>query len=254
MTVVHKKKRTRLKYPSFFLKRKNDLYSYLILVLSIGFTYYGCFASMGLVKFHMGSYTRGLKFDQFGSTYIQVLLLVLLFFVLKMRREKNYLNITFQMKDIRDSFILFLVGYPMLCFLGVLVYLVFSHFTQDFQAFQPTERLKSLVGFLSNMSVWGSVIFIAVNAIFEEGIIRVLFMNELNGFIRKGYVVVVLSALIQAGYHLYQGWLRCSLVFFFFLIFAIYYQKFKRTTPLVLAHFYVDFFSFALVKIFRVEL
>lgn len=213
----------------------------------------GCFASMGLVKFHLGRFTV-IKSDYFGSFYGQLFLLILLFLALRVRGEKNYLNITFQLKDLRDSILLFFGGYLFVCFLGVAAVLVIAYSSKDLNVFQPTESLKSVVSFLSNLSFWAMTVFIAVNAIFEESIIRALFMNELNGFIRQGVLVVVVSALVQAGYHLYQGWIRCLLVFFLFLVFAAYYQKFKRTTPLVLAHFLVDFSSFALMKALKVEL
>lgn len=242
-----------MKKAGFFLKRKNLIFSVLILFFSIGFVYLGCFASMGLLRFHLGRFV-GLHSDYSGSFYGQIVLLILLFLAMRERSEKNYLNITFQMNDLRDSILLFLGGYFFVCFLAIVAFLLFASSTQDFNAFQPTESLKSVVAFLANLSFWKMTVFLAVNAIFEESIIRTLFMNELNGFIRQGALIVVLSALVQAGYHLYQGWARCLLVFFLFVIFAAYYQKFRRTTPLILAHFFVDFSSFALMKALKVEL
>jgi membrane protease YdiL (CAAX protease family) len=242
-----------MKTAGYFLKHKNLIYSFSILFFSIVFVYLGCFASMGLIRIHL-SHFAGLKADYSSSFYGQVFLLILLFLALRVRGEKNYLNITFQAKDLRDSILLFFGGYLFVCFLAVVGVLAFTYSTKDFDVLQPTESLKSVVAFLAHLSFWKMTVFLAVNAIFEESIIRALFMNELNGFIRQGALIVVVSALVQAGYHLYQGWARCLLVFFLFLIFAAYYQKFRRTTPLILAHFFVDFSSFALLKALKVEL
>jgi membrane protease YdiL (CAAX protease family) len=243
-----------MKKTGFFSKQKDFLFALLILLLAIGVSYYGCFASMGVVPIWAPKILNRLDPGFFSSFYFQIILLILLFVLLAQRKERNYLNFTFQGRDLRDSLLLFLGGYLAVVFLVLLVYLVLANLTHNLDAVEPTQTLKSLAGFLTTFSFWKITLFLAVNALFEESIIRALFMNELGRFVRQGPVVVILSALVQAGYHLYQGWVRSLLVFFIFLIFASYYQKYKRTTPLVLAHFYVDFLSFTLLKVFKVEL
>jgi membrane protease YdiL (CAAX protease family) len=240
-----------MKYIGFFLKNKRVAYSVPFLIASILYAYYGCFASMGLLDGRLSFLTHFLGLDEGVPYGFAVLLLLLLLFILADREgETNPLGITFQWRDLSNSLSLFVKVYFFSCLFALVLGGVFFILTRKLDAFQETRQLNSLVSVLTSTPLSLGVLWVFLNAVFEETIFRAFLMNELNFFIRRGHVVVFLSALIQAGYHLYQGWFRCLIVFFLFLFFSSYYQKNKRLTPVILAHFYVDAFSLIMVKAF----
>ena len=49
-------------------------------------------------------------------------------------------------------------------------------------------------------------------------------------------LAALLSAFIQASYHLYYGWIGALALFFQFLVFSLYYSRTKRIAPIILAH------------------
>ena len=54
------------------------------------------------------------------------------------------------------------------------------------------------------------------------------------------WVVVLLSALFRASYHLYQGYSAFIGNFVMGLVFALWYQRTKRVAPLIATHFLMD--------------
>ena len=83
----------------------------------------------------------------------------------------------------------------------------------------------------------------ALKAGLLEEVIAVGFFAEklklINPEIRI-FVVVVLSALFRASYHLYQGYSAFIGNFVMGLVFAYWYQRSKRVAPLVFTHFLMD--------------
>lgn len=78
--------------------------------------------------------------------------------------------------------------------------------------------------------------FIVLNPFFEELIVRAYLMTEIKELTGSSTLAVALSVGIQFAYHLYYGWLRAIPLAFQFLVLAIYYAKFRRATPLIMAH------------------
>lgn len=85
-----------------------------------------------------------------------------------------------------------------------------------------------------------SVMFILINPLFEELIVRAYLISEVIDMTNNRVLAVVLSTAIQTGYHLYQGGLNAALLASGFLIMSIYYAKTRRIAPVILTHFALD--------------
>jgi membrane protease YdiL (CAAX protease family) len=97
-------------------------------------------------------------------------------------------------------------------------------------------------------SVWWSVpvlIFSAVqNAILEEVIVVGYLITRLRQFGLNLWLVVALSAVLRGSYHLYQGFGAFVGNAVMGVVFALFYLRFKRVMPLIVAHTLLDTVAF----------
>ena len=94
----------------------------------------------------------------------------------------------------------------------------------------------------SSFSVW-TVILVTINPFFEELIVRAYLISEVQSLTGSALIAVVLSVVLQATYHLYQGPASFVIYAAMFAVFSIYYVQNRRIVPVILAHFYFDFMA-----------
>jgi membrane protease YdiL (CAAX protease family) len=92
---------------------------------------------------------------------------------------------------------------------------------------------RSLFG---HPSLVGATASVLVNPFFEELIVRAYLMTEVLELTGSATLAVVLSVGIQAAYHLYYGWSGAVAIGFQFLTFALYYARWRRALPVIVAH------------------
>jgi membrane protease YdiL (CAAX protease family) len=85
-----------------------------------------------------------------------------------------------------------------------------------------------------------TVLFVVVNPLFEELVVRGYLMSEIIGLGGGRSLAIFLSVLIQMSYHVYQGLVRCIALTAVFLLFSIYFSRTRRIVPVVIAHFWSD--------------
>ncbi len=85
--------------------------------------------------------------------------------------------------------------------------------------------------------------FSLLNPFFEELIVRAYLMTEVVELTGSMALAVFLSVLVQFSYHLYYGWWAALSLAFQFLAFALYYARFRRALPLIVAHEFFDLFA-----------
>jgi len=61
-------------------------------------------------------------------------------------------------------------------------------------------------------------------------------MTEVKDLTGSWTLSAAASIVIQSSYHLYYGWEGAISLSFQFLIFAIYYARTRRATPVIVAH------------------
>ena len=82
--------------------------------------------------------------------------------------------------------------------------------------------------------------FSLLNPFFEELIVRAYLMTEIAGLTGSYALAVAVSIAVQLSYHLYYGWAGVAALFFQFLIFSLYYARWKRALPVIIAHGFFD--------------
>jgi membrane protease YdiL (CAAX protease family) len=84
----------------------------------------------------------------------------------------------------------------------------------------------------------------AMNGILEEVVMLGFFFSRAAALNWKPWVIIVSSAVIRGGYHLYQGFGGFIGNLVMGLVFGLLYLKFRRVGPLVVAHILLDVAAF----------
>lgn len=85
-----------------------------------------------------------------------------------------------------------------------------------------------------------AVPYYLLSPFFEELIVRAYLMTEIKELTKSATLAVAVSVFIQASYHLYQGWAEAISLGFLFLVFALYYARWQRAFPIIVAHGLLD--------------
>ncbi|HZR28836.1 MAG TPA: type II CAAX endopeptidase family protein [Terriglobales bacterium] len=113
------------------------------------------------------------------------------------------------------------------------------------------ERWNGAAGYLGTHISFIVVVFLFLNAFYEELIVRAYVMSEIIAWKRSALFAGVFSVAIQSLYHLYQGVPNMLSIAALFTIYAIYYAKSRRILPVILAHLCVDAASAAYLFFFH---
>lgn len=84
----------------------------------------------------------------------------------------------------------------------------------------------------------------AKNGLLEEILVVGYLTERLERLGWSAAVIVITSAAIRAGYHLYQGWAAFAGNFLMGVIFMVFYLRTRRLWPLILAHTLIDVVAF----------
>ena len=143
---------------------------------------------------------------------------------------------------------------PMRAVSLVVVVMVAGHFaTMLFQAFYHNATGHYLTprtthGIIGTGISALSVIFVVINPVFEEMIVRAYTMTETIALTGSPVLAIVISVVVQMSYHVYQGLVRCIALTITFLVFSIYFALRRRIVPVVLAHFCLDAIALASLR------
>jgi uncharacterized protein len=105
----------------------------------------------------------------------------------------------------------------------------------------PTTGVFGLKGHLSIAPLLAGSL---INAVFEE-VLVVGFVFSTLSEMANPVLLIVLSALLRASYHTYQGWYGVVFVTLLGFTFGLFYWRFRRLTPLVATHAVLDIYAFA---------
>lgn len=163
---------------------------------------------------------------------------VLLYVLFRQGRSPRDLGLTFNWKDLPLS-----VGLALMALIAEVIawkLLSYGYIRVTGQNLDTSQ--KNIEFITSSFSIW-TLILVFINPLFEELIVRAYLISEVQSLTGSALIAVVLSVVLQATYHLYQG--AASLVIYaaLFAVFSIYYVKTRRIVPVILAHFYFDFLA-----------
>jgi membrane protease YdiL (CAAX protease family) len=86
----------------------------------------------------------------------------------------------------------------------------------------------------------GAVLFMLINGFCEELIVRAYTISEVQYLTGNTALAVAVSVVFQAAYHLYQGPLVALGYMPLFLVYSLYYVRFKRIMPVAISHVLFD--------------
>ena len=104
----------------------------------------------------------------------------------------------------------------------------------------PVPPSRDLIAFARAGIGVSAVIFIVLNAFFEELIGRAYVISEIVALTDSRWAAIAVSVLVQALYHLYQGVPQALAAGAAFLVFSLYYVRTGLLFPIILAHLYLD--------------
>lgn len=95
-------------------------------------------------------------------------------------------------------------------------------------------------GMFSSTSFWILIPFLCLNPFFEEVLVRGYLMTEIIELRSSKLTAVLLSVAIQTSYHLHYGVSDALCLGAGLAVFAVYYAKSRRLTPIIFAHWIWD--------------
>lgn len=172
-----------------------------------------------------------------SGTFYELSALLLLWYVLK-RSGRGLADVGFEwsLKDAKVGILVAIVA------MGFYVFGAFLLQAIHFAIYRSAISGPSGRDFFSRPT-WAAVPYFLLSPIFEELIVRAYLMTEIRALTGSATIAVVASVAVQASYHLYYGWWGAVLVGFTFLAFALYYARWGRALPVIVAHEFFDLLS-----------
>jgi membrane protease YdiL (CAAX protease family) len=169
-----------------------------------------------------------------SPTIHEILSLILLAYVLgRSGRRVRDLGLKWSFRDVGIGL---LVGLASFCSMMAAMFVLQIVHLLVYGAMLPMHTGRE---FWSHPGV-GGLPYLFLTPFFEEIMVRAYLMTELIELTGSTLLAVVVSAGIQASYHLYYGWPVDLGLFFNFLVLALYFGRFRRALPVIVAHYLQD--------------
>jgi membrane protease YdiL (CAAX protease family) len=180
-----------------------------------------------------GARSRDL-FDIFYGLQKELICLLLLAYVLA-RRGKSFrdLGLTFRKTDLLVGLFLTLAGHLATLLAWRAMESVSLLATGHWIDIPPSHATAPVLGLAW---VLGLLLTVAIGPFYEEMIARAFTMSEVEALTGSTGLAVAASVLLQTSYHLYLGLPNALAAGAAFLVSACYYARFRRITPVILAH------------------
>src|SRR6266508_5453747 len=156
----------------------------------------------------------------------------------RQNRSWQSIGLHFSWEEVLHSFGLFVIAY-----LAYYVVYVIAWYLSASITGHPIAVQANNMAFLREGNFLILLLYALVNPWFEEVIVRAYTMTELAAFKLPVGSIILLSVLLQTGYHLYQAVPAALLASSTFFFFALYYTATRRALPIILAHLYFDLFA-----------
>lgn len=98
--------------------------------------------------------------------------------------------------------------------------------------FNALSQNQSTISLQNNLV--STLLIIIVNSVYEEFLlIGYLFKRFQN---LNTSIIIFVSFMIRLSFHTYQGWESLAMVFSIAIVFGMYYKKYKKLWPVIIAH------------------
>jgi membrane protease YdiL (CAAX protease family) len=169
-----------------------------------------------------------LRYTDFGIYSLTIYELIILFVLVLFLFIRNW-----RLRDFNLHFSLRLIG---VAFLLIIARNIVSNSSYKVLSVLHlvTPELEKAINVKWSMTIYGLIPLLVINSIFEESIVVGYLFKRLDHL--SGILIILLSTLIRQLYHLHQGPMSFFLIIPTGLVFSVYYWKYKRLTPLIIAH------------------
>lgn len=171
----------------------------------------------------------------YGLIYELLALAVMTYVLSRQGRSLKQIGLSFSWIDVLVSILLIVVAYVAFIISYKAIY--YGYYFASGRSLIQQNRSPNIID--AGITT-GTILFVIINPVYEELIVRAYVISEVRYLTGSGIVGVIVSVVIQTIYHLYQGTLAAFALGVMFLVFSIYYLKFKRIVPVILAHFFFD--------------
>ncbi len=122
----------------------------------------------------------------------------------------------------------------MIAIAGILVIIRFSlsNALIALNVFHPITSSETTILFQTNFT--SRILMLIVNSAYEEFLLIGYLFKRFEKF--NPFFIVLISFLVRASYHTYQGWENLPMVLSISIVFGIYYIKYKKLWPIIIAH------------------
>lgn len=217
-----------------FLSNVNVLLE-AVLVLSLGFGLF-IYSSSQTAFFTNSKVATTQSYNSFDFIFIAVYELIVLIIISYFLKYRHW-----TLKDFNLDFtpIMFGVGL-LLAFIRISSGIGLGHIIESLNLFNPNTLRDSNISLQSNF--FSIAIIVIVNSFFEE----FLLIGYLFKRFEKYHValVILISSIVRASFHTYQGWQNVLGILIMALIFGFYYTRQKKLWPIIIAHAIGNIFYF----------
>jgi membrane protease YdiL (CAAX protease family) len=165
-------------------------------------------------------------------------IIFLIYILARQKRTLHDIGVSFSFWDIPISVLLY--GAQLLC--HQMTYSIADYLHHALTGNELVFSVQNIEFLQTSITVW-YILGTITNPLFEELLVRGYVMTEVKYVWAKTSVAIVASVVIQLLYHTYQGLWPLLGHTVTFLLAAAYFAKWKRITPVVLAHFYNNLYS-----------
>lgn len=198
----------------------------VLIVLTLGF---GLFIYSSTIAMLNNSDASTLQtYSSYDFIFIVVYEIIILTIIAYYLKHRNWL-----IKDFNLDFTFRMVGVAIL--LVVLregLGMPFIKIISTSKILSPETINEPSISFQTN--IVSIVLMVIVNSIYEEVLLIGYFFKRFEKF--HPAIIILISLLIRASYHTYQGYTNLIMIFLMALIFGLYYVKYKKLWPLIIAH------------------
>jgi membrane protease YdiL (CAAX protease family) len=171
------------------------------------------------------------------ATSHEIIALLLLGYVLhKSGRRFRDIGLRWAFRDIGTGVLVLSVSVLTVFLVLVPVFLFYRHVYGIFPSHHKASE------FFGHFSFWALPYFL-IGPFYEELIVRAYLMTEIRELTGSAALSVLVSVALQGSYHLYYGWWGALTVSLMFLVLALYFARWRRAWPVVIAHEIFDIFA-----------
>jgi len=178
----------------------------------------------------------------FGEMYLiwdECALLALLYYILaRTGRSLTDIGLHFEKADFWRAVMLIAGGWLAYTILEYPIY--YGYYFATGHILDVTPKNVPFNGTIAGASIATAVIATLTNPLYEELSVRAYLQTELNYLTGNRWLPALVSVLIQASYHTYQGIVPAFCYLGIFGVFAAYFARTGRAAPIVAAHFFFD--------------